>query len=139
MDAYYKTKSRRLPSTHWDKVIKNAFGQYKEIKNKTKRRPYVRSTYFDKEKIFLGLFWHHLHEKTNIRDKTRRLKYFPCAIELVQNSNIKPTTQTSKEEPNIYLHRFAGVTPEGQRFFVQIKENIKNGQKWLISVFPQDE
>ncbi|MFA6486423.1 MAG: hypothetical protein WCT40_03585 [Candidatus Magasanikbacteria bacterium] len=138
MDVY-KTKSVRLPSTHWDKVMEKAFGQYKIIKNKTKRRPYVRSAYFDKEKIFLGLFWHHLHEKNNIRDKTRRLKYFPCAIELIQNSKIKPTTQTSKEEPNISLHRFAGVTPDNNSFFVQIKENTKNGQKWLISVFPHDE
>jgi len=137
MDTY-KTKSHRLPGTHWHQVIEKAFGQYKEIKNKTKRRPYVRSAYFDKEKIFLGLFWHHLHEKTNIRDKTRRLKYFPCAIELVQNSKVKPTTQTSKEETNIILHRFAGTTPDGDSFFVQIKENTKNNQKWLISVFPQD-
>lgn len=138
MDAF-KTKSRRLPSTHWDKVMKNAFGQYKEITRKTKRRPYVRSACFDKEKIFLGLFWHHLHEKTNIRDKTRRLKYFPCAIELMQNSKVKPTTQISKEEPTVYLHRFADITPDNDSFFLQIKENIKSKQKWLISVFPYEK
>ncbi len=132
----YKTKIRKLQSTHWDRVMEKAFGQYKEIKSKTKRRPYIRSAYFNKEKIFLGIFWSHLHEKTNIRDKTRRLKYFPCAIELIQNSKIKPTIQTSKEEPTIYLHRFAGITPDNDRFFVQIKENIKSQQKWLISVFP---
>ncbi len=134
----YKTKSRQLPGTHWHQVNKKAFGQYKIIKSKTKRRPYVRSAYFNKEKIFLGLFWSHLHEKTNIRDKVRRLKYFPCAIELILNDKIKPTTQISKEEPNIRLHRFAGITPDNDRFFVQIKEYIKNGQKFLISIFPFD-
>ena len=87
----------------------------------------------------MTLFWHHLHEKTNIRDKTRRLKYFPCAIELIQDNKIKPTTQISKEEPNISLHRFGGSTPDNDYFFIQIKENIKNGQKWLISVFPLDK
>ncbi|MFH1565031.1 MAG: hypothetical protein ABIC82_04230 [bacterium] len=135
----YKTKSQRLHGTHWHQVVGKAIGQYKEIKSKTKRRPYIRSAYFGKEKIFLGLFWHHLHEKTNIRDKTRRLKYFPCAIELIQNSRVEPITQISKEEPNIYLHRFVGATKDGKRFFVQIKENIRNNQKWLISVFPWDE
>lgn len=135
----YKTKSQRLAGAHWHQVFKKAFDQYKELKSKTKRRPYVRSAYFKKEKIFLGLFWHHLHEKTNIRDKTRRLKYFPCAIELIRNSKVEPITQKSKEEPNICLHRFAGITLDGKRFFVQIKENTKNNQKWLISVFPWDE
>lgn len=139
MTAIYQTKIHKLPGTHWRQVIEKAFGQYKKITAKTKRRPYVRSAYFDKQKVFLGLFWHHLHEKTNVRDKTRRLKYFPCAIELIQNSRIKPTTQISKEDPNINLHRFAGITPDGNPFFVQIKEKIKNGQKWLISVFPYDE
>jgi len=138
MDAY-KTKSRRLPGTHWHQVIEKAFGQYKIIKSKTKRRPYIRSAYFDKEKIFLGLFWHHLHEKTNIRDKTRRLKYFPCAIELVQNSKVKPATKINPNRQEELLHRFAGVTPEGEGFSVQIKEDNKSGQKWLISVFPWDE
>jgi hypothetical protein len=139
MEDVYKTKTNKLPGTHWHQVVEKAFGQYKEIKRKTKRRPYIRSAFFGKEKIFLTLFWHHLHEKTNIRDKTRRLRYFPCAIDLLQNCKIRPTTQISKEETTIYLHRFAGMAPDGSRFFVQIKENRKNGQKWLISVFPWDE
>jgi len=139
MIKLYKTKAKKLPGTHWHQVNKKAFSQYKNIKIKSKRRPYIRSAYFGKEKIFLGLFWQHLHEKANIRDKTRRLRYFPCAIELIQNSRIKPTAKISKEESKIYLHRFAGITPDKKRFFVQIKENTKNHQKWLISVFPWDE
>lgn len=135
---YYKTRADKLPGTHWHQVMKKAFGLYKEIKSKSKRRPYLRSAHFDKEKIFLGIFWQNLHEKTNLNDKTRRLKYFPCAVELIQNSRIKPTTKPSKEETSVLLHRFAGITPDGDRFFVQIKEYTKNNQKWLISMFPDD-
>lgn len=138
MEGIFKTKSRKLPGTHWHQVNETALNKYKIIRSKTKRRPYVRSAYFKKEKIFLQLFWNHLHEKNNIRDKTRRLKYFPCAIELIQNSKIKPTTQISKEEPDIHLHRFSGMTPDGDNFFVQIKEEKKKEQKWLISVFPYE-
>ncbi|OGH66425.1 MAG: hypothetical protein A3B90_00240 [Candidatus Magasanikbacteria bacterium RIFCSPHIGHO2_02_FULL_41_13] len=134
----YKTKIQKLPGTHWHQVIEKAYFQYKEIKRKTKRRPYIRSAYFKNEKIFLELFWNHLYEKANIRDKTRRLKYFPCAIELIKNSKLKPTTQISTEESNVHLHRFAGITPEGDTFFVQIKEERKRGQKWLVSMFPYD-
>lgn len=136
---FYKIKSRKLPGTHWRQVIEKAFGQYKTIKRKTKRRPYIRSAYFKKEKIFLELFWHHLHEKANIKDKTRRLKFFPCAIELIQNSKLTPITKNNPNRRNEKLHRFAGKTPDNDCFFVQIKENEKNGQKWLISVFPAGE
>ncbi len=135
----YRTKAKRLPGTHWHQVIKKAFGQYKKIKSKTKRRPYVRSAYFNKEKIFLELFWNHLHEKANIRDKTRRLKYFPCAIELIENSKYSPTSKENPNRSSEILHRFIGSTPQDEVFFVQIKEEKKSGQKWLISIFPLDK
>jgi hypothetical protein len=138
MEAY-RTKLRKLSGTHWHQVMKKAFGQYKIIKNKSKRRPYIRSAYFGKEKIFLGLFWSHLHEKTNIRDKIRRLKLYPCAMELLQNNKIKPTIKENPNCQNELLYRFVGMTPENELFIVQIKENRKNCQKWLISVFPWDE
>ncbi|MEK7065326.1 MAG: hypothetical protein AAB963_02680 [Patescibacteria group bacterium] len=135
----YKTKARRLPGTHWHQVMKKAFGQYKEIKRKTKRRPYIRSAYFNKEKVFLELFWNHLREKVNIKDRTRRLKYFPCAIELIENNRYQPTSRENPNRRDEILHRFMGSTPNDEVFFVQIKEERKNGQKWLISIFPLDK
>lgn len=135
----YRTKTNRLPGTHWNQVVKKAFGQYKQIRSKTKRRPYVRSAYFNKEKIFLELFWNHLHEKANIRDKTRRLKYFPCAIELIENCRYQPTSQNNPNRRDEKLHRFMGTTPNDEVFFVQIKEEKNSGQKWLISIFPFDK
>ncbi len=133
---YYKTKVRKLPGTHWWQVSKRASQLYKGISSKTKRRPYVRSVYFNKEKIFLGLFWHHLHEKDNMSDKVRRLKYYPCALELIQKTSYEPISKENPNRPGEILHRFAGSTPDNELFFVQIKEDKRNGQKWLISVFP---
>jgi hypothetical protein len=131
----YKTKTKPLSGTNYHEISKKAFGQYQQIKRKSKRRPYVRSAYFRKEKVFLGLFWSHLHEK-NYWDQMRRMKFFGCAIELIQNSRFEPT---SKENPNKLgeiLHRFAGISADNEIFFVQIKEDKRNNQKYLISVFP---
>ena len=134
----YRTKARKLPGTHWWQVGKKAFGLYQYIKRKSKRRPYVRSVYFDKEKVFLELFWRHLHEKTNIRDKTRRVKYLPCALELIQHTRFKPTSKLNPNRSNEMLHRFVGITPEQEIFYVQIKEDLKTNEKWFMSVFPAD-
>ena len=56
----YKTKANRLGGTDFNEVRKKAFGIYTEIKKKSKRSPYIRSAYFNKEKIFLAIFWQHL-------------------------------------------------------------------------------
>lgn len=135
---YYKTKTHKLSGTHWPRLLKTAFGQYREIKSKSKRRPYVRSAYFDKQKVFLGLFWQHLHEK-NLRDKARRVAYFPCAIELIQKTRYKPTSKENPNRKEEIVHRFAGSTPDNEIFFVQIKEDGRTNQKWFMSAFPLDE
>lgn len=134
----YKTKTYKLPGTHWWQISKKASGIYKEVCNKTKRRPYVRSAYFNKEKIFLSLFWQHLHEKVNIRDKTRRLKYLPCALELIRNSRHEPVSKENPNKAGEIFHRFTGIAPDNSIFLVQIKEIKRTGQKWLMSVFPLD-
>lgn len=133
----YEVKTRPAPVSNYKEVYQKAFGLYNAIRKKTKRRPYVRSTYFNKQKIFLQLFWNHLREK-NFRDRTRRAKFFPCAIDLIQHSRYEPATNQTKERPSELLHRFAGKTKDGQRFFVQIKEELRTGEKWLVSVFPED-
>lgn len=131
----YKTKAERLTGTHWRQVSKRALAFYDSIRKRTKRRPYVRSAFFSGEKVFLDLFWHHLHEKKNIGDKTRRLKYFVCAIELIQHSRIQPSTKMNPNRKSETLYRFAGITPNKHVFHVQIKKD-KKGEKSFISVFP---
>ncbi|MBU4142428.1 hypothetical protein KJ590_00300 [Patescibacteria group bacterium] len=135
----YKTKTAKFSGTDFREVHHKALDFYRQIKRKTKRRPYVRSLYFKKDKVFLELFWQHLFDKQNWRDRIRRLKYFPCAIELIRDNSFDPI---SKENPNKraeILHRFAGATKNNDLFFVQIKENKRSGQKWLVSVFPVDD
>jgi hypothetical protein len=135
----YQTKSRKLPGTQFSEISKQATRLYQTIKKKTKRRPYVRSTYFRKEKIFLPLFWQHLHEKMSHKDKARRLKYFPCGIELLKNCRSTPIIKPNPNKKSEILYRFTGITPDGEIFFVQVKESKGNKEKWLISIFPDEE
>ncbi len=132
----YKSKIVKIAGTDFHEVYGEAFDFYKLEKRKTKRRPYLRSAYFDKEKVFLDLFWIHIGEKQNFRDKIRRMKFFPCAIDLIKNSKFPPTSKENPNKRSEILHRFKGKSRDSDLFFVQIKENKKSGQKWLISVFP---
>lgn len=60
----YQVKTCKLSGTDLKEVREKAHGFYQKIKKKSKRKPYVRSMYFKKEKVFLDLFWPHLFEKT---------------------------------------------------------------------------
>lgn len=134
----YQAKAKKIAGTAFKEVYKKAFAFYQEIKRKSKRRPYIRSAYFKKDKIFLDLFWQHLFEKQNWRDRTRRLKYFAAAIELIRNSTFEPKSKENPNKKSEILHRFAGITAEKDLFFVQIKEVKKSCQKFFISVFPEE-
>lgn len=134
----YKTRTRKFHGSHFHVVHEQAAGLYTEIKKKSKRRTYVRSAYFAKDKIFLDLYWHHLFEKSNWRDRVRRMQYYGCAIELLQKSHFKPNSTKDPNKPNEMLHRFYGVSADNELFCVQIKENLKKKQKFLISVFPAE-
>lgn len=133
--AQYKTKSDVLKGTDYKEISKKAFLFYNQIRRKTKRRPYIRSAYFKKDKIFLGLFWNHLQLK-NIWDRVRRMKYIACGIELARESTLEPISKENPNKPGEILHRFAGKAKNGDLFFVQIKEIKRSGEKWLVSIFP---
>lgn len=133
----YKTRTHKFAGTDFHEVRKKAFGLYAGIKRKSKRRTYVRSVYFNKEKIFLDLFWHHLFDKVNWQDRFRRVKYFGCAIELIQKSHYAPKSKENPNNPSEILHRFYGSTADHEAFYVQIKEDKRTGQKFLISTFPE--
>lgn len=107
------------------------------IKKKSKRKPYIRSAYFSKSKIFLDYFWEHLYAKKNLRDKQRRLQYYAAAIELMQKSRIPPDSVNNPNTKREMLHRFRGITKEREAFIVQIKEDKKTGEKYFISIFPE--
>ncbi len=132
---FYITKVKVLTGTSYGEVYTKAKFIYKTITSRTKRRPYIRSIFFNKEKIFLDVFWTHLSEK-NHSDRFRRLKQYPCGLDLIKNSKMGPTTQESKDKSSEVLHRFYGINGNGESFIVQIKENINNGEKNFMSVLP---
>lgn len=132
----YRTKAAKLSGSNFHEVNKLAYAEFVILKRKTKRRTYIRSKYFKKQKIFLDLFWDHLHEKKNYRDKVRRVKYFTCGIELLKNSTVEPKIVQNPNKKSEILYRFSGVDPSGEKFIVQVKENGNSGEKYLISIFP---
>ena len=120
----YQTKVSPLPGSEYREVHSKALAIYRQIKKKTKRRPYVRSAYFRKDKIFLDYFWQHIWQK-NWRDRVRRLKYYPCALDLLKNSRMEPISKQNPNKSGEILHRFAGVTRNKELFFIQVKEDKK--------------
>lgn len=133
----YQVKADKLPGTDFREVRKKAYKFYLVIKHRSKRRPYIRSKYFKNNKIFLDVFWHHLFEKKSHKDQIRRMKFFHCAIELIKLSSIEPESKENPNKRSEILHRFTGNTTNKEIFYVQIKEDKKSGQKFLISIFPE--
>lgn len=131
----YRTRAYPFSGTNYREIHKRARDFFNAQSQKTRRRPYIRSAYFNKEKIFIDTFWRHLGEK-NWRDRVRRMKVLPCGFELVEQSHDVPTLKINPNNTNEILYRFSGCTPENVIFYVQIKQNRKN-QKVLLSVFPE--
>jgi len=137
MQDSYKTRFSKLTGTDYKEVSRKARAIYKTICSKTKRKPYVRSAYFKKEKIFLDYFWQHLQEK-KWQDRFRRLQYYNCALDLIQHTRITPTTKDNPNKSSENVYRFKGITKNKEVFFVQIMEKKKNGNKHFISTFPEE-
>lgn len=132
----YNTHIQPFSGTSYSDVASPARQLLRSIEKKTKRRPYIRSAYFDKDKIFLTYFWQHLEQRPRYQ-RARRLKYLPCAIELIQRSRNEPISKQNVDRPREILHRFAGRARDGRLFFVQIKEDKWTDRKELMSVFPK--
>lgn len=131
----YQTHLPLLKGSDWQEILSKARHIFRKIQLKSRRKAYLRSAYFNKEKVFFDYFWIHLSQK-NRKIRTKRLKYFLAAIELIQHGRHEPI---SRENPNIsgeILHRFYGLTRENQLFCVQIKEIKRTGAKYLMSIFP---
>lgn len=132
----YETRYKKIPGTGFAEVKGPAWAIYNHYVARTKRKPYIRSAYFKSDKIFLEYFWFHLWKK-NWRDRMRRLKYLPAALDLIKNSTFEPLTKENPNGTGELLHRFAGLTKDEALFYVQIKEDKKTNKKFLISIFPK--
>jgi|SRR3989338_3039856 len=133
----FQSKFNKLPGTDYREVYEKAWDLYKNIKRKSKRKPYIRSAYFGNNKVFLDYFWQHLHQKHQ-SDRLRRLKFYACALELLQKTRTLPTIKSHVNKPHNLLYRFLGKTSEGDLFAVQILQDLKKEKKHFLSVFPYD-
>lgn len=131
----YQTKKEKLTGTSFKEPWRKAQIVYSSIKRRTKRKPYIRSVYFRRQKIFFDLFWVHLAQKAH-SVRVKRLRFFPCAFDLIRNCRNKPVSKINPNKRTEILHRFAGMTRDKELFFVQIKEEIKTDRKYLMSIFP---
>lgn len=136
MNIYQTTKSK-IPGTSFKEVYSDALLSFKKIKNRTKRTPYIKSKYFKGQKIFINIFWQHLFDKRE-KERTRRLKYFDCGIDLIRNTSFDPETKDNPNKKSELLHRFLGITKTKEKFFVQIKQDKKGERKDLMSIFPDN-
>jgi hypothetical protein len=132
----FQTKVNMLAGSSHKEVYIKARKIYKEIVKRTKRRPYIRSAYFKKEKIFLDYFWQHLHEK-NWLDQFRRLQFYNAALDVIKNSTFDPIRVQNPNRSKGMFHRFYGRTKGKIEFIVQIDEDKRNHQKYFISTFPK--
>lgn len=134
----YKSKYSKLPGTSYPEVVKRVRREYHAIQKKTPRRqPYIRSKYFTRDKVFINEFWNHLESKS-WADRLRRLKLFPCAIDLLMNTTVSPEVTQKAHRSGEVFYRFSGQTADGQFYYVQVRQNSK-GRKDFISVFPAEK
>lgn len=131
---YWKVKAKVIPGKTFSDVNKIARKIYHALEKKSKRKAYIRSKYFKKQKVFLSFFWDHLSAKRP-KDRLRRLKYFECALEVIRDSTLSPTGRTNPNNRYETFFRFLGQTRGGKFFAVQIKQD-KKGTFELMSVFP---
>lgn len=131
----YQCTKPLLNGTRLTDILPQARNVFRVLEKRTKRKPYVRSEYFNKNKIFFDYFWSDLKKKIP-SERARRLKLLSCALEVLRYSRQEPLTIDDATEPHILRHRFAGKTPEGDLFYVQVKQNKRTGAKQFLSVFP---
>ena len=130
----YTSKYSRLSNSSYNGALKQARSEYNAIAHATKRQPYIKSKYFSGEKEVCAVFWTHLMDK-NQKDRTKRLRFYKAALDLLRNSQINPDTITSAEDQRMLLYRFYGITKDGSYFCVQVKEDIRTKRKDFMSVF----
>jgi hypothetical protein len=130
---YYKSKQLRLAGSNYKEVLRCARGIYAVYTKRTKRNPYIRSKYFGGDKVFLNVFWTHLMQK-RVNERARRLKCYGCAIDLIQNTRLKPDMRPNPNASSETLYRFYGESGDGADFYVQIKEDVKTNNKYFMSI-----
>ena len=131
----FESRYARLNGKIYLDLVRDAREIYNQIVRRTKRNPYVRSKYFKNSKVFLNVFWNHLAQK-NPSDRKRRLRFFPCAIDLLRNTTYEPDMVLNPNKTSEILYRFHGKSADGASFTVQVKRDNRSDNKFFMSVFP---
>lgn len=131
----YQCKAKPISGRRFVDVIPQARKLLRTVQKKTKRRAYIRSAYFHKDKIFFDFFWQHMLAKSAV-DRARRLKYLPCALELLRSSRCDPLSFIDEYQPGIIKHEFKGRSPDGMNFSVIVQEDRKTNKKQLLTLYP---
>ena len=130
----YQSKYAKLNGSSYLDIERKARKIYLTEVKRTKRNPYVRSKYFNGDKVFLKLFWDHLHQKHR-SDRERRLIYYQCALDTIRHNAISPEIKRNPNNPKEVVFRFQAKTKSDDSFYVQVKQD-KKGSKHFMSVFP---
>ena len=130
---YYESKRSRIAGTNYRDILSEAREIYATYTKRTKRNPYARSKYFNGQKVFLNVFWIHIMQK-RINERAKRLKLYPAALDLIENTRLDPTTKPNPNDHNEILHRFYGTSKDGIKFYVQVKQDIKSGNRYFMSI-----
>ncbi|MDR1797863.1 MAG: hypothetical protein LBR44_10630 [Clostridiales Family XIII bacterium] len=135
---YYHSKYPLLAGSTIDEITPKARKLYNALDKQTGRRmTYIRSAYFNNDKIFLQLFWEHLHQKQH-SDRARRLKFYQCALDLIRNTRFDPDFKDKAVKGRVTYYRYYGKAKSGESFIVQIYKD-KRGNKYFLSCFPERE
>lgn len=132
----YLSKYNKYPGSSEPEVVKVARDYYDAIrKRNSRRRPYIRSAYYGREKVFLTIYWDHLFQK-NRKERILRSKLYRCGIDLVRYNRHQPIIVKESNNPNVVFNRFLGRTKDGELYWVQVIIDTKTKRKDLISIFP---
>lgn len=132
----YKSKAGLISGTSYYEVLRQVRKEQAKIENLTKRQPYVRSTYFSKDKVFIAAYLTHVMQKGR-KSRTSSLKLYNAAIDLLRKSRCEPETLLKADLPRVILYRFYGTTKDKIEYCVQVKQDKRSGRKDFMSVFPK--
>ena len=126
---YYQSKYEKLRGSSDKEVFYEARQIFRKYDSK-RRLPYVRSKYFDGQKIFLNMFYIHLGQKPQ-KEQRKRIAFVPCAMDLLRNSKVEPKMFIVNK---INYYRFYGKTKSGDKFAVQVMKDKKDN-RYFMSCF----
>jgi hypothetical protein len=130
-DKHYHSVKSKLYSSVYARVHHQAMAHYESLINNPRRKPCVRSKYFDNKKVFLDEFWTQILRR-NFADRRRRLAFYVCAIDLIKNTRCEPEI---KHESGKKFYEFYGVAKNGEKFVVHLRQSKDN--IYMVSCFPK--